>query len=78
MGVVFTGSCFSCHFFMIRHTRTLVISAVTAENTTPLTHTDSDTAFGKKTNKLFLDWRVTSTTHERCEIYSTLEGLVSV
>ena len=44
MGVVFTGSCLSCLFFIIRHT-TLVISAATVENTTPLTHTDSDTTW---------------------------------
>ena len=53
MGVVFTGSCWLCLFFIIRYTMTLATDAATAENTTPLTHADSNTTWMKlKTNKL--------------------------
>ena len=50
MGVVFTGSRFHCLFFNKRQTMTLVLKAVTAENTKPLTNTDSNTA-GRESKK---------------------------
>ena len=44
MGGVFTWTCLACLFFIIRHT-TLVANVATAEDTTTLTHTDSNTAW---------------------------------
>ena len=53
MGVVFTGACFLCLFFIIRYTMELVMNAVIADNTIPLTHTESNTTWIElKTNKL--------------------------
>ena len=44
MGVVFTWPCMSCLFFIIRHTAP-VTNVATAEDTTTLRNTDSDTAW---------------------------------